>query len=164
MMASWWTRLGGAPGARVQDFLETLVRVTNVLTNELRTRTFDGVIVMDRGLQCQLALRALRGLPRGRLLPLLLRVLPAADVVVHLEVRVDEALARVVTRGTDQESRSGLDDLGRAYGSLPERPSFLVLDANRSREEILEDLLGLVSTGGPAGGRGCSTESAPTAR
>lgn len=50
-MAGWWARLGHAPGPRVLDALETVARVVNVLRNEMRMRTYDGVAVLDRGLE-----------------------------------------------------------------------------------------------------------------
>lgn len=142
-MAGWWAALGWAPGPRLQDVLETGARVFNALLNELRLRRFDGVVVLDRGLACQLALRGARGLPRGILLPWLQRVLPAPDVVAHFELPVDVALRRVAARGTDVETRSGLAALESGYRNLPEYASFTLIDADRSADAIVQDLLAL---------------------
>ena len=70
-------RLGLRLPPRVADLIETVVRTCNVLNAHRRAHGFAGLVVMDRHLHCQLALRGANGLPRGRLLPLLLRALPS---------------------------------------------------------------------------------------
>ncbi|WP_244186139.1 AAA family ATPase [Arthrobacter agilis] len=143
-MAAWWSRLGRAPGPRLQDTLETVARVANALLHEVRLLRFDGVVVLDRGLTCQLALREARGLPRGVLLPWLERILPAPDVVAHFDLPVDVALRRVAARGTDVETRAGLAALQAGYRRLPGFGSFTLLDADRPAGDVLDDLLALV--------------------
>ncbi|MHA7189000.1 AAA family ATPase [Arthrobacter sp. MDT2-16] len=154
-MAAWWAALGRTPGPRVQDALETVTRVVNVLVNEVRLRGFDGVVVLDRGLECQLALREARGLPRGVVVPWLQRVLPAADVVAHFELPVDVALERIRRRATDDESPAVLASLAAGYRRLPAYGSFTLVDASADREAVMRFLLGLVPDGaagpGPAG-------------
>ncbi len=142
-MTGWWSRLGHSPGPRLQDSLETVVRVWNVLLNQLRAARVDGVVVMDRGLECQLAVREAAGVPQGRLLPWLQRTLPAADVVVHFDLPVDVALERVRRRATDSETRSGLADLQSAYRRLSTYPAFHILRADRPPEDVLADLITL---------------------
>lgn len=142
-MSGWWDALHRAPGPRVQDLLETVTRVANVLVNEVRLARFDGVAILDRGLDCQLALRETRGLPYGVLVPWLRRVLPAPDVVVHFELPVDVALERVHRRATDRETRSGLAALQAAYRRLPAYPSFHILQSSGTRETITDELLAL---------------------
>ncbi|HEU4667406.1 MAG TPA: thymidylate kinase, partial [Arthrobacter sp.] len=115
---------------RVADAVETTFRVWNVLVNHLRASRFDGLVVMDRHLYCQLALRETKGLGRGRLLPWLLNALPAPDAVVHLEVDPRLAHHRIVARGTDAESLDDLAAFERAYRHLPEYNSFLKVDAS----------------------------------
>lgn len=152
-MTGWWSRLGHSPGPRLQDSLETSVRVWNVLLNQLRAARVDGVVVMDRGLECQLAVREAMGFPRGRFLPWLQRTLPAADVVVHFDLPVDVALERVRRRGTDSETRAGLADLQSAYRRLPEYPAFHPLRADRPPEDVLADLIALAGSDSAAGRR-----------
>lgn len=143
-MGTWWEILRWAPGLRVQDLLETVVRVTNVLLNEARLRRFDGVAIIDRGLECQLALREARGLPRGAVVPWLQRVLPAPDVVAHLDVPVEVALARIAARGTDVETHAGLAALADGYRRLPGHAHVTLLDAGRAPSDLLDDLLAVI--------------------
>ncbi len=146
-MAGWWALLGWAPGAQVQDVLETIARMVNALLNEVRLLGFDGVVVIDRGIECQLALREARDLPRGFLLPWLRRRLPAPDVVAHFDLPVPVALARVRARGTDVETMSGLAALRSGYRSLPEYQVFTRIDAERPIYAVVQELLDLTGLG-----------------
>jgi dTMP kinase len=149
-MAAWWDVLGRRPGPRILDVLETSTRVANILVNEVRMRRNDGVTVLDRGLECQLALRAARGLPRGVVVPWLVGVLPAADVVLFFDVPVGVALDRVRLRATDEEDPADLAALDAGYRGLPEFTSFTAVDASRSAGEVLGDLLALLDGKGSA--------------
>ncbi|WDF32811.1 thymidylate kinase [Arthrobacter agilis] len=149
-MAGWWAVLSWTPGPRVLDALETSARVANMLVNQMRLRSFDGVAVLDRGLECQLALRAARGLPRGVVLPWLLRALPAPDVVVFVDVPVGLALERVGTRATDHEDPAALAALDEGYRGLPGFSSFIAVDGTRTAADVLGDLLALVEGTAPA--------------
>lgn len=68
-MAVLGERLGIRWPRRLADAVETTLRVANVLVSHARASRFDGLVVMDRHLHCQLALRAANGLRRGGLLP-----------------------------------------------------------------------------------------------
>ncbi len=155
-MSGWWSALRWTPGPCLQDLLETVTRVFNILLNEVRLRRFDGVVILDRGLECQLALREARGLPRGVVVPWLQRVLPAPDVVAHFDLPIGVALARVEARATDLETPAGLAALAEGYRRLPDYESFTLIDADRAPLEILEDLLAVVGSAGrpsPVAGR-----------
>lgn len=123
------------------DFVETGIRVFNVLVNHARAssaaRKFDGLVVMDRHLHCQLALRHANGLGRGRLIPWLLGKLPAPDLMIHFDVDPRVAHDRVMARGTDKESLADLKAFRAAYRSLPEFDDFVVVDANGMPEDVL---------------------------
>lgn len=147
-MSGWWSALRWEPGPRLQDLLETVARVHNILLNELRLRRFDGVVVLDRGLECQLALREVRGLPRGVVVPWLQRVLPAPDVVAHFDLPIGVALARVEARATDLETPAGLSALAEGYRRLPDYASFTLIDADRAPLEIVDDLLAIIGLNG----------------
>lgn len=79
-------RLGVRLPAKLADAVETALRVGNVLVSHLRASRFDGLMIMDRHLHCQLALRTANGLPRGRFLPWLLARLPEPDAIFHLDI------------------------------------------------------------------------------
>lgn len=132
------------------DFFETTVRLVNVLVSHARASRFDGLVVMDRHLHCQLALRRASGLGRGRLIPWLLEKLPAPDIVVHFDVDPRRAYERVMARGTDSESLADLEAFRAAYRSLPEFSNFVEVDANGSPDEVLAQLTRLVAAEEPA--------------
>ncbi|ABM06266.1 dTMP kinase [Paenarthrobacter aurescens] len=133
-------RYGWKVPPRVADFIETGVRVFNVLVNHARARQFDGLVVMDRHLHCQLALRQANGLRRGRLLPWLLEKLPAADLHVHFDADPTIAHERVMARGTDQETVADLRAFRDAYRSLPEYEDFAVVDASGEPGDVQAQL------------------------
>ncbi|MET3719885.1 MULTISPECIES: hypothetical protein [unclassified Arthrobacter] len=106
----------------------------------VRASRFGGLVVMDRHLYCQLALRTAKGLPRGRLLPRLLSRLAAPDAVVHLDVEPAVAHRRIMAPGTDTETLADLVSLQNAYRSLPEYRSFLKLDAGQPPADVVDSL------------------------
>jgi dTMP kinase len=147
-------RLGVQWPPRLADAIETAFRVVNVLVSHARARRFSGLVVMDRHLFCQLALRKVKGLPRGHLLPWLISALPAPDAVVQLDVEPELAHQRIVARGTDAETLADLVALRDAYRSLPEYPNFVELDADCPPAEVVARLARIV------GGKAAITPSA----
>ena len=137
-------RLGIRLPARLADALETTMRVFNVLVSTVRASRFQGLVVMDRHLHCQLALREARGLRRGWLLPWLLRTLPAPDLVLHLDVSPEAAHQRIVARGTDEESVAELTALRNAYRALPEYAGMVKIDADGPPAEVVARLVDAV--------------------
>jgi dTMP kinase len=125
---------------RLADAVETTIRVANVLVSHGRASRLDGLVVMDRHLYCQLALRTAKGLPRGRVLPWLLSRLPAPDAVVHLDIEPALARRRITARGTDTETLADLAALRDAYRSLPEYQDFLHLDASQPPADVVDSL------------------------
>ena len=138
-------RLGVRWPHRLADAVETTLRVYNVLVSHAKASRFDGLVVMDRHLHCQVALRTAKGLPRGRFLPWLLAVLPAADAVVHLEIDPQEAHRRIVARGTDNETLADLVALRDGYRAMPEYPGFVLLDADCPPAELAARLARIVA-------------------
>jgi len=135
---------------RLEDVIETAVRTFNVLNSHRRARMFPGLAVMDRHLHCQLALRGMKGLSRGRFLPWLLRTLPAPDLVIYLDIEPQEAHARILARGTDSERLEDLVSLRDAYRSLPEYSGFMHINAGASPDEVLSRVQAAIAS---AGGR-----------
>ena len=126
----------------------------NVLVSHLRASRFDGLVIMDRHLHCQLALRTANGLPRGRFLPWLLARLPEPDAIFHLDIdpveqrrephppHVDpvEAHHRIIVRGTDSESLDDLAAFQSGYRDLPEYARFVKLDASVPAQQLIAEL------------------------
>ena len=133
-------RLGVRLPARLADAVETVLRVGNVLLSHLRATRFDGLVVMDRHLHCQLALRRAKGLPRGRFLPWLLARLPQPDAILHLDLDHAEAHRRITARGTDSETLDDLAAFNRGYRELPEYAGFLRIDASGTAIEVAAEL------------------------
>ena len=144
-MAAWLQRTGVSVPPRILDLAESVIRSANVIANHVRARKFDGVVIMDRHLHCQQALRTARGLGRGRVLAALTRVLPAPDAVVFLDVSPEEAYRRITARGTDTENLEDLRAYRDGYISLPGYTGFHRVAADAPLIAVLdslEDLLG----------------------
>lgn len=137
-------RLGVRLPASLADAIETTCRVWNVIVSHVRASRFDGLVVMDRHLYCQLALRETRGIPRGRFLPWLLGALPAPDAVFHLAVDPRAAHHRITVRGTDAETVEDLAAFRDGYLSLPEYLSFVQVDAAVPEAELARNLTRLI--------------------
>jgi len=128
------------------DRVETAIRVGHVLISHLRAHRFDGLVVMDRHLTCQLALRAVAGLPPGRLLRWLLRRLPQPDLVVFFDISPRLAYDRIQLRGIDQESLQFLEAFSAAYCALPDYPTFVAVAAGGTPTEITNQLVELLDS------------------
>ncbi|MGX1159656.1 dTMP kinase [Arthrobacter sp. SLBN-100] len=137
----------------VADVLETAVRVFNVLLNHLRAARFDGVVIMDRHLYCQLALRQGRGIHRRRALSALLRLLPPAQAVVYFDVTAEQAHERVTLRGEDQENLEDLEKFRKGYTGLAWYPGFTRIDAGGSTEssalQLKQVITGVTASAAP---------------
>lgn len=149
-------RFGVRLPPRLADAVESTIRAANVLVSHARARPFRGLTVMDRHLHCQLALRQAKGLPRGRILPLLLRTLRQPDLVIYLDVDPGRAHERIVARGTDDESLADLTSLRDAYRSLPEFRHFTVLNAGGSQADVLAELTRIIAGVPVAGAKAAS--------
>lgn len=133
---------------RLADAMETVLRTANVLNSHARAYRYPGLVIMDRHLHCQLALRHARGLPRGRFLPFLLRNLPQPDLVIHLVVDPEQAHQRVMARGTDSETVEELEALRAGYESSPEYAQFTKLPAAGTPAEVLAALTAVIADAG----------------
>ncbi|MFF2243548.1 dTMP kinase [Arthrobacter sp. NPDC058130] len=134
------TQFGVQLHPRVADAVETAIRTANVVVSHARAHRHPGLVIMDRHLHCQLALRQARGLPRGRLLPFLLAKFPKPDVVLHLVIDPHQAHQRVMARGTDTETLEELDTLRAAYQAMPEYADFTELAASGTPEDVASKL------------------------
>lgn len=141
-------RLGVQLPPRAADVIESAVRTFNVLNSHRRARKFHTLVVMDRHLHCQLALRGMHGLPRGRFIPWLIRTLPAPDLVIYLDIEPREAHARILARATDAERLEDLVSLRDAYRSLPEFSGFTHIPAGGSTGEVLSLVQAAISGAG----------------
>ena len=152
-MSQWSARSGIPLSPHLADALETVIRTFNVVVSHARARRFTGLVVMDRHLYCQLALRSVRGLPRGRFLRWLLRRLPAPDLVIHFDIAPEQALERILLRGTDSETLEELTALSQGYRTLPEFPGFVRIDAGGAQDEVLAALTAAISGAAARAGR-----------
>ncbi|SCL41605.1 thymidylate kinase [Micromonospora pallida] len=117
--------------------------------------------VMDRYAVCQYAsLRAHGGRRRGeRLARLAYRLFPAPQVTFLLAVEPGEAYRRIERRGTDHEPIDYLVAADAAYRSLPEFPTFVVIDANRTPDEVTRQIRDHLAAWLPA--TGCPVHRPP---
>jgi dTMP kinase len=133
---------------RLADAVETVIRSANVLMSHARAHRHPGLVIMDRHLYCQLALRHARQLPRGRVLPFILAKLPKPDLVVHLLITPEQAHQRILARGTDTETLEELDSFRAAYRAIPEYAQFTALAADGTPDEVLAELTSAIADAG----------------
>ena len=142
-------RFGVHVPPRLADAVETVIRSANVLMSHARAHRHPGLVIMDRHLYCQLALRHARQLPRGRVLPFILAKLPTPNLVLHLVITPEQAHQRILARGTDAETLEELDSFRAAYRAIPEYAQFTELAADGTPDEVLAKLtLAIADAGG----------------
>lgn len=140
-ITAWCKRRNIHPPVVLLEEIETSIRCSNVLVSHLRAKVGSGVLIMDKYLYCQVALRRARGLRSGWLLPFLLKVLPAPDIVFYFDVPADIAYCRVRRRAADTETFEHLQAFDAAYRELKNFSSFDVIDASLPSEQLVEDML-----------------------
>lgn len=129
------------------------------------------VAVMDRYAVCQYASLRAHGGGRSweRLVRAGYRLFPRPQVTFLLAVDPTEAYRRIERRGTDHESLGYLTAADLAYRTLPEYPTFVVVDAGRPAADVAREIEGhlagwLTAGDGPTGrhsGRKRSRVAAP---
>jgi dTMP kinase len=102
----------------------------------LLTRVSGRAVVMDRYSYCQYALMRARGNRGERWARAAYAVFPEPDVVCLLVLSAEVAHRRVELRGRDREDLDHLAAFDRAYRSLPEAPSFHLIDAGAAPEQV----------------------------
>ncbi|GID97923.1 dTMP kinase [Amorphoplanes digitatis] len=145
-------------GRRAMLFVESVLRWLAILRTLLRRRITGEISIMDRYAVCQYAsIRAHAKTPRpGRLnraerrARLAYRVFPKPDVTFLLAVDPAIAYDRIERRGYDHEEMAYLRAASAAYEALPERPDFVVIDANGTPAEVGAALIGYLTTPPPA--------------
>jgi thymidylate kinase len=146
-------RLGRRDGQRLLGrtgllFAESVLRWLAIARALVRSRMLGRVAVMDRYAVCQYASirahgkagpidRALatRG-PGERLARLAYCVFPRPDITFLLAVDPGEAYRRIELRGTDHEDVRYLAAAQAAYRALPEHPTFVVIDAGGTPDQV----------------------------
>ncbi|HEV2088304.1 MAG TPA: hypothetical protein VGR21_08340, partial [Cryptosporangiaceae bacterium] len=110
--------------------VESVVRWAAISRSLVRSRLTGRVAVMDRYVYCQYAAIRTRGDRGERLARVAFGRFPAPDVVCLLSVPAAVAQERVERRGRDTEDLAYLTAFDQAYRSLPEAPTFHVVDAD----------------------------------
>lgn len=127
-------RLLGRTGLLVA---ESVLRWLAIAAARLSRLLTGRVAVMDRYSACQYAsIRAHGGHRWERLARLGYRVFPRPQVTFLLTVDPAEAYRRIERRGTDHESMRYLTAADRAYRTLPEHHTFVVVDASGPADEV----------------------------
>ncbi|WP_245603485.1 dTMP kinase [Salinispora cortesiana] len=106
----------------------------------------ESVTLMDRYTYCQYAAVRLQQATNEDFLRRLNRALPTPDLTVFLDVDPAGAQRRIERRGIDRESIDFLASYRRAYLSLPEFDSFVVVDGNGGREAVQRALREVVAS------------------
>ncbi|MFI7573723.1 dTMP kinase [Micromonospora sp. NPDC049497] len=132
-------RLVGRNGMlAVESVLRWLAIAAALLSRLLTGR----IAVMDRYSVCQYAsIRSHGGSRRWeRLARLGYRIFPPPQVTFLLAVDPAEAYRRIEQRGTDHESMGYLTATATAYRTLPEYPTFVLVDADRPPDEVARQI------------------------
>lgn len=129
-------------GRRAMLVVESVLRWLAILRTLLRRALTGEITVMDRYAVCQYAsLRARAARPAAeRRARLAYRLFPPPDVTFLLAVDPQVAHDRIEARGYDHESVDYLSAAATAYRSLPEFPSFVVIDANGTPDEVAAEI------------------------
>ncbi|MFF5173848.1 dTMP kinase [Micromonospora sp. NPDC000089] len=123
-------------GRRVYPALEASVRWLAIARSVLAVRLTGRVGVMDRWTWCQYVIMRAR-VDRGEwLVRAAYRLFPRPDLVCFLAVPPASAQRRVSERGIDTEELAHLTALDAAYRALPEFGSFVVIDGDRTPDEV----------------------------
>ncbi|WP_407939892.1 dTMP kinase [Micromonospora tarapacensis] len=118
------------------------------------------VAVMDRYAACQYAsLRAHGGHRWERLVRAAYRLFPRPQVTFLLSVEPGEAYRRIERRGTDHESLDYLTAADLAYRTLPERPTFVPVDAGGRPEDVAREIQRHLAAWLAAGGEPARAEA-----
>ncbi|HWH00767.1 MAG TPA: thymidylate kinase [Pilimelia sp.] len=143
----WFTRLarrlGRADAQRLLGrggllFVESVLRWLAIAQALLCSRARGEVAVMDRYAACQYASILAHGGGRFamRAARLAYAVFPRPDVTFWLTVDPGTAYRRIELRGTDHESVAYLAAAADAYGRLPEREEFVVVDGTGDPDRV----------------------------
>ncbi|MEU4625217.1 dTMP kinase [Actinoplanes sp. NPDC023801] len=130
-------------GRRGALIVESVLRWLAIARNLVRRLAHREAAVMDRYAVCQYAsLRAHGARPSAeRFARLAYRLFPRPDVTFFLAVDPEIAQERIERRGYDTETMEYLRTADAAYRSLPEYPTFVVIDANGTPEQVTKAIL-----------------------
>ncbi|MEU4419385.1 AAA family ATPase [Actinoplanes sp. NPDC024001] len=140
-------------GRRAMLCIESVLRWLAIARTLLRRALWRDIAVMDRYAVCQYAsLRARGARPAAeRRARLAYRLFPRPDVTILLAVDPEVAHERIERRGYDHESMDYLRAAVKAYESLPEYPTFVVVDANGTPDQVSAAIrAALAGLAGPA--------------
>lgn len=151
----WFGRLAGRLGLRDgQSFfgrrgmlvVEAVLRWMAIARTRSLSRLRHDVAVMDRYAVCQYASIRARGGGRSEWMArLAYGLFRAPDLTFYLAVDPAVAHARIVARGSDEESLGYLMAADAAYRSLPEFGAFVEIDANGPADEVTAALVAAVA-------------------
>ncbi|MEH1015878.1 dTMP kinase [Micromonospora sp. CPCC 206060] len=131
-------RLLGRNGLLLAESVLRWLAIARTLLRSVLTRR---VAVMDRYAYCQYAsIRAHGGRRWETFARLVYRVFPPPGLTLLLTVDPAEAYRRIESRGTDHETMEYLIAADAAYRSLPEYPTFVVVDANGTPDQVAADI------------------------
>ncbi|ATO17461.1 thymidylate kinase [Micromonospora sp. WMMA2032] len=140
-----WNRLAralGRPdgvalfGRRAYPALEATVRALAMARTVAAARLTGRVAVLDRWTWCQEVIMAARGDRGRRAVRAAYAAFPRPTVVCFLATAPEVAQRRIVARGIDTEDLAHLRALDAAYRALPDFGTFVVLDGDRTPDEV----------------------------
>lgn len=122
-------------------FVESVLRWLAIARALLGSAFTGRTAVLDRYAVCQYASIRAHGGRRGEWVArAVYRIFPSPQITFLLAVDPAEAYRRIELRGTDHESMHYLTAADVAYRLLPEYPTFMVIDANRTPDEVTREI------------------------
>lgn len=95
-------------------------------------------VVAPRTIECRLAVAAAFGTPDIDKLERLLSLVPRPNCTIRLKIDPVLAVERVLKRGVDEETESGLAELSRQIDVYSQRLGWLEIDSSCSAEALLK--------------------------
>lgn len=124
----------------VVDFAVAIdkIRDFSIYTEKLADQ--NSIVISQRYTYCKIASAMQNNVQHIDLLTEIYGWVPKPDLVFYMDLPVEIGVQRVLDRGVDEESIEELSEFKNNYESLPDFKNFIIIDANRSIEEVQESL------------------------
>lgn len=124
----------------VVDFAVAIdkIRDFSIYTEKLSNQ--NTIVISQRYTYCKIASAMQNDVEHIDLLSEIYSWVPKPDLTFFMDLPIEVAVDRVLKRGVDVETYSGLYNFKKCYERLPEYKDFIQIDANRSVDYVQESL------------------------
>ncbi|OHX40708.1 MULTISPECIES: dTMP kinase [Cytobacillus] len=114
------------------------IRDFSVYTEKLSEQ--NSIIISQRYTYCKVASAMQNNVQHIELLNEIYNWAPKPDMTFYMDLPVEVGVQRVLDRGVDEENVNDLSEFKKYYESLPDFKDFIIIDANRSVEQVQKSL------------------------